>query len=91
MDEAELGYPNHKIWAIGHLAEAESEVLSRSREFAKRIREIRKAYMDDICSVNMEALVESAMELYNEDESSGGIGDQPADGKGVSTDPGNAG
>lgn len=41
LDESQLGYPLHKWLAVGHLAEAESEVLRYSLEFAKKIRETR--------------------------------------------------
>ena len=47
MIEARLGYPNHRWLAIGHLAEAESELLVDFPGLAFTIREHRKAYEDD--------------------------------------------
>lgn len=43
LDEAALGYPNHKWLACGHLAEAESELLGVDPELAKQIRPMRIA------------------------------------------------
>ena len=47
MQEAELGYPLHRWLAIGHMAEAESEILSSEPEIARLIREKRKLYEAD--------------------------------------------
>lgn len=44
MDEAELGYPEHRYLAIGHLAEAESEALFKWPSVAHMIRDVRKLY-----------------------------------------------
>lgn len=44
IGETELGYPEHKWLAIGHLAEAESEALSKWPAVASMIRDIRKLY-----------------------------------------------
>ena len=41
LEEASLGYPDHYFLAIGHLAEAESEVLAVSIEVASEIRAAR--------------------------------------------------
>lgn len=43
MDESRLGYPLHKHLAIGHLAEAESEMLGVSVEKAANLRAARLA------------------------------------------------
>lgn len=43
LEEAALGYPDHYFLAIGHLAEAESEVLGVSIEAATEIRAARLA------------------------------------------------
>lgn len=45
--ESKLGYPNHKWWAIGHLAEAESECLMTYPTLAKRIRKERIKFITD--------------------------------------------
>ena len=47
MDEAILGYPLHKWLAIGHLAEAESELLADAPYISNNIREHRVAYIND--------------------------------------------
>ena len=41
LDESHLGYPHHKWFAIGHLAEAESESLLDYPKLASEIREMR--------------------------------------------------
>jgi len=46
LDEAKLGYPEHRWLAVGHLAEAESESLSDYPVLAQSIRETRKIVMD---------------------------------------------
>jgi hypothetical protein len=44
MAEAILGYPEHKYLAIGHLAEAEAELLKDHGSLACMIRECRLNY-----------------------------------------------
>jgi hypothetical protein len=46
MDEAALGYPFHRWYAAGHLAEAESERRGEYPELARKIRTARLACMD---------------------------------------------
>ncbi len=41
LDESVSSYDFHRGWAIGHLAEAESESLERAPEFAAKIRAYR--------------------------------------------------
>lgn len=48
MGEALRGYPEHQWLAVGHLAEAEEEILGISLEIANEIREHRLSYMEDI-------------------------------------------
>ncbi len=48
MVEAKLGYPEHKWLAIGHMAEAETELLQKYRGHSLTIREHRKAYEEDM-------------------------------------------
>lgn len=43
--EARKGYPVHAWYAIGHLAEAEDEILELDEAIAARIREHRVLYM----------------------------------------------
>lgn len=45
MDEAAMGYPHHKWYAVGNLAEAESESRNDYPEFANKIRECRLKIM----------------------------------------------
>ena len=65
LDESQLGYPVHRWLAVGHLAEAESEVLRYSVEFARKIRETRIRIMGQ-CK---EAECASVMSLLEEAES----------------------
>ena len=44
--EACQGYPLHRWWALGHLAEASDELISDYPELANEIREYRKQYED---------------------------------------------
>ena len=44
MVEAKMGYPEHKWLAIGHMAEAEAEILERDEPTASYIRGLRKQY-----------------------------------------------
>ena len=44
MIEAEMGYPMHRHLAIGHLAEAEAEMLKVDPQVASYIRIKRKQY-----------------------------------------------
>lgn len=47
MQEVLLGYPEHKWLAIGHLAEAEAEILHLYPEVADAMRVARKEYISD--------------------------------------------
>lgn len=44
MEEARQGYPQHRWLAIGHLAEASSEVMATDQQLADEIRTHRKNY-----------------------------------------------
>ncbi len=46
MDESKLGYPFYRWYAIGHLAEAESEARGENQAFAEEIRKTRLDLMD---------------------------------------------
>ena len=56
-DEAELGYPLHRVYVVGHLAEVESELLDGHKPIAEIIREHRLMYMDGE-RIDFESLVE---------------------------------
>jgi len=45
--EAQQGYPTHRWWALGHLAEASDELIADYPEKANELREYRKQYEDD--------------------------------------------
>jgi hypothetical protein len=45
LDESKLGYPFHKWYAVGHLAEAESESRANWPELSKSIRDFRLEIM----------------------------------------------
>ncbi len=51
MSEALKGYPQHAWLAIGHLAEAEDELLEKYPELAATIREHRLVYMQRIGTI----------------------------------------
>lgn len=67
MTEVELGYPWHKWYAVGHLAEAESESIMDFPEIAKKIREFRLAYMKGE-KVDMDILIDWIIGIYEEHE-----------------------
>lgn len=47
LDEMQLGYPTHRWLAMGHLAEAESELLDQQPELAHEIRQARIIVAND--------------------------------------------
>lgn len=47
INESLLGYPVHRWLAIGHMSEAEDELLAKYEAKAHEIREHRKAYEED--------------------------------------------
>jgi len=64
MDEAKLGYPEHKWLAVGHLAEASSESLKEYPALSEEIRKHRIAYMkDDDYAVPILDLIKKASAL----------------------------
>ena len=63
MDEAELGYPFHKAYAIGNLSEAEEECLGEYKELAERIRALRLKYTKGE-RINMDYLVKEVYEMW---------------------------
>lgn len=46
-DEVRLGYPDHMWLVIGHMAEAESELVKEYSMWANTIRDKRLAYMKE--------------------------------------------
>jgi hypothetical protein len=64
MEEAKLGYPEHKWLAVGHLGEASAESLQEYPEFSDEIRKHRLAYMkDDNYAVPIVELIKKASAL----------------------------
>lgn len=47
INESRLGYPAFRWLAIGHLSEAEDELLAKYKSESLKIRDHRKAYEDD--------------------------------------------
>lgn len=68
LDETRLGYPLHYWLAVGHLAEAESEVLGFSQEVATAIREARLGLDEKEPSLDVEGLIRDV--LYARDAKS---------------------
>lgn len=67
MDEAANGYPSHKHFAIGHLAEAEAEIMSSNSSVAATIRGERKRYIDgeEVFILTLIEIVEEARAIHN--------------------------
>lgn len=71
LDETLLGYPHHRWYAAGHLAEAESESLLEHPELAKEIRKARLVIMkshQDAAQVNLDPLIRLVCRIANEDD-----------------------
>jgi len=47
LDESINGYPEHRWMAVGHVAEAESEIAGLYPDVAKTLRGVRKAMDED--------------------------------------------
>lgn len=63
MDESKLGYPFHRWYAIGHLAEAESECRGENQPFAEEIRKARLNLMEKNIEPAFDALLLKACKL----------------------------
>jgi len=73
LDESKLGYPFHKWYAIGHLAEAESESLDERPELSEVIRNFRTEIMrtdkePDYKEPSIDDLMMQACVYYNLEE-----------------------
>ena len=75
--ESQMGYPEHLWLAIGHLSQAEAELLNQYPTFAHSIREHRLALIDDP-SYGVPTLTLIRM-LSNEDKRLQGSGLQEED------------
>ena len=59
MAEARKGYIQHGWLAVGHMAEAEDELLEKYQEIADKIREERLKYMDSLNNFGDESYIEN--------------------------------
>jgi hypothetical protein len=70
LDEAQLGYPIHRWYAVGHLAEAESETMNEFPELSDKIRGQRLIIMNGLSQsreAKIEPLIILATHLAGED------------------------
>jgi len=68
LNESITGYPTHRWYAIGHIAEAEAE--APTHEMANRIRELRLQAMDDLEVIpNFSGIIEELDALVREEPS----------------------
>jgi len=66
ISESELGYPHHKYYAIGHLAEASDEAIQLWPDLAREIRAARKLYEDEDTVIKFDYLLEKLELLYED-------------------------
>lgn len=57
LKESKLGYPIHKYYAIGHMAEAENELVEKYTHIAEHIREARKLLFTESVTPDFESLI----------------------------------
>lgn len=69
MEEARHGHPEHQWLAIGHLAEASSEIEAFDMGIAMAIRDVRKAY--EKVGVDYPVNLLTIIEGLSDDERSG--------------------
>ena len=67
LDEAQLGYPNHRWLAVGHLAEAESELLGVAPLVANDIRGIRITVASGL-QLDYEGMLQVLLNLKDQEE-----------------------
>ena len=67
MDESYLGYPHHKCYAIGHLAEAESEALLDYPKLSLEIREMRVKLIEKIEEPNFDHILIKICKMAGDD------------------------
>jgi hypothetical protein len=76
VNEATTGYPLHIWFAIGHLAEAETECVSKYYEFAQSIRKVRLALMGQDGTFKHTELVDLLKEARNLASAVNGIAEE---------------
>jgi hypothetical protein len=62
------GYPEHLVYVVGHLAEAEDEILEFSKELCLRIRRQRKLIQLGEKPEELEELLFKIYELYQKNK-----------------------
>jgi hypothetical protein len=82
--EARQGYPFHRWWALGHMAEASDELVADYEELANEIRELRKMYEDDeeveLPLVDVMKSIEAKIEEETDDDPHDDTGPGASDG-----------
>lgn len=63
LEEAQQGYPSHKLLALGHLNEASNELLASFPEMAGIIRDIRRNIWDGNETVDLMSILKAIYEL----------------------------
>lgn len=66
--ESKLGYPLHRYLAIGHLAEAEDEIIEKDEQLAAYIRAKRKEYTEvdtPVPTLELLQMVDESEQVYN--------------------------
>jgi hypothetical protein len=64
--EAHAGYPLHRFYVVGHMAEAEAEALAQWPDLAKTIRAARLEYMKGQ-EVEFETLFQEVEDVITEE------------------------
>ena len=67
MDESYLGYPHHKWFAIGHLAESESESLNDYPNLSKKIRKLRIDIIEENEDPNFDHIIIDVCKLAGDE------------------------
>lgn len=66
LKESKLGYPIHKYYAIGHMAEAESELAEKYSHLGESIREARKILFETNTTPDFESLINMILKEIGE-------------------------
>ena len=61
--EVMTGYPSFKWLVVGHMAEAEAELVEQYPDVANEIREYRKEYEIELCSLPLMDIIERLTRL----------------------------
>ena len=66
--EAVTGYPSFKWLVVGHLAEAEAELVEQYPDVANELREYRKEYEIEPCNLPLMDMIERLTRLDEEEK-----------------------